>query len=530
MVNGSFWGREIGVRLSSFWALMLQLLYYVCLAAPLCLVFSSRVSPVRLRRVALFGSLSTFFVSLVMGLPLLESGFFLTPAYFWFGSHVLFGLDGVSYLFVLLSSLLTVICILVSWATVTYLVYEFLLCLLVLQLLLVFLFTTWDLLIFYVFFEALLIPMVLIIGVWGLRYEKVRAAYYFFFYTFSGSVCFLLSVLSLRSFTGTTDYLVLSCLSLPLSFEYVWFIGLFLGLAVKIPLFPFHIWLPQAHVEAPTAGSVMLAGILLKVGGYGLLRFSWPLFPMASEFFTPLVMVLSVLSMVYAGLVTCRQVDLKRIIAYSSVSHMGLVTASLFSHTITGLHAATFLMLAHGLTSSTLFILVGFLYSRYGSRLVTNFRGLALTMPLFSSLFLLSLLANCSLPATANFIGEFLSLYCVFGYSYSVGGFSLFGAFLSAVYSINLFNRVCFGTPSAYLVFGRDLSRLELLAILPLVFLNFFLGIFPWVSLDFLSFGNWSLFGLSAGLWCRILGVRVSPFILWAQRFLLFTLLLGRLL
>lgn len=223
----------------------------------------------------------------------------------------------------------------------------------------------------------------------------------------------LLSILGLRGFAGTTDYLTLSCVCFPVELEYFCFLGLFIGLAVKIPLFPFHIWLPQAHVEAPTAGSVMLAGVLLKVGGYGLLRFSWSLFPVAAEYFTPLVMVLSVLSVVYAGLVTCRQTDLKRIIAYSSVSHMGLVTASLFSHTVTGFHASTFLMLSHGLTSSSLFILVGLLYSRYGTRLITNFRGLALTLPLFSCLFLVSLLANCSLPATANFIGEFLSLYCV---------------------------------------------------------------------------------------------------------------------
>lgn len=289
----------------------------------------------------------------------------------------------------------------------------------------------------------------------------------------------LLSILGIRSYAGTTDYLVLSVLNFPLQLEYFWFLGVFVGLAVKIPLFPFHIWLPQAHVEAPTAGSVMLAGVLLKVGGYGLLRFSWPLFPAASSYFTPFIMVLSVLSMVYAGLATCRQTDLKRIIAYSSISHMGLVTASLFSQTVTGLYAAMFLMLSHGLTSSTLFILVGLLYARHHTRLVTNFRGLAGTMPIFSFVFLLSLLANCSLPTTSNFIGEFLSLYCVWGYSYSVGVFSLVGGFLSVVYSIYLFNRVCFGSPAGALFFGRDLTRLEFLVVFPLVILNFFLGIFP---------------------------------------------------
>lgn len=250
-------------------------------------------------------------------------------------------------------------------------------------------------------------------------------------------------------------------------------------MAVKIPLFPFHIWLPQAHVEAPTAGSVLLAGVLLKVGGYGMLRFSWSLFPVASEFFTPFVMVLSVLSMVYAGLTTCRQTDLKRIVAYSSVSHMGFVTASLFSHTIVGFHAATVLMISHGLTSSALFILVGMLYSRFHTRLVTNYRGLVLTMPVFSSLFLVSLLANCSLPTTANFIGEFLSLYCILGYSYSVGVFSLISGFLSVVYSVYLFNRVCFGSPSDALVFGRDLTRPEFMVLLPLICLNFFMGLCP---------------------------------------------------
>lgn len=478
----------IGVRVSSFWAVMLQVLYYVSLIALLCLLLSRGCSLLRLWRVALFGSLSSFFTSLLLGPSLLEGGFFLVPSRSWLGSSVLFGLDGTSYLFILLSSLLTVLCILVSWASVVYLVYEFLACLLVLQLLLLVLFTAWDLLIFYIFFEGLLIPMVLIIGVWGLREEKVRAAYYFFFYTFAGSVCFLLSLLGIQAFAGTTDYIALSCLTLPVSSECIWFLGIFIGLSVKIPLFPFHIWLPQAHVEAPTAGSVMLAGILLKVGGYGLLRFSWPLFPLASEYFTPLIMVLSVLSMVYAGLVSCRQADLKRIIAYSSVSHMGLVTASLFSHQVTGFHAATFLMLAHGLTSSSLFILIGFLYSRYRSRLITNFRGLALTMPVFSSLFLASLLANCSLPTTANFIGEFLSLYCVLNYSPSVCVFSLIGAFLSVVYSICLFNRVCFGSPAGAMSFGRDLNRLELFSVSPLIFLNFFLGIFPWVSLDFLPY------------------------------------------
>ena len=459
--------------------LMLQTLYYISFTAALCLFLSHGSSYVGLRQVALVGSLSTFLVSLLLGPCLLERGLFLSPLYFWFGTSVLFGLDGVSYLFILLSVLLTILCILISWPSVKFLVREFLLCLLVLQFLLLILFTALDLLVFYLFFEALLIPMVLIIGVWGLREEKVRAAYYFFFYTFGGSVCLLLSILAIRSFAGTTDYLTLSALSFPLSVEYIWFLGVFLGLAVKIPLFPFHIWLPQAHVEAPTAGSVMLAGVLLKVGGYGLLRFSWPLFPVASEYFTPFIMVLSVLSMVYAGFVTCRQTDLKRIIAYSSVSHMGLVTASLFSHSLTGFYAAAFLMLSHGLTSSTLFILVGLLYSRHQTRLITNFRGLAITMPLFSFFFFVSLLANCSLPGTANFIGEFLSLYCVLGYSYSVGVFSLVGAFLSVVYSVYLFNRVCFGSPSSVLTFGRDLTRLEFLVVCPLVILNFFLGIFP---------------------------------------------------
>ena len=215
-------------------------------------------------------------------------------------------------------------------------------------------------------------------------------------------------------------------------------------------------------------GSVLLAGILLKVGGYGLLRFTWPLFPVGSEYFAPFIMVLCCLSMVYAGLTACRQTDLKRLIAYSSVSHMGLATASLFSQTYTGMVSAAYLMFSHGLTSAALFILVGFLYSRYGTRLISNFRGLSATMPLFSCFFFLALVANCSLPATANFIGEFLAVYSVVGYSHSMGIITLFGGgFLSVVYSILLFNRVCFGSPSRITCKERDLTRLQFLIILP---------------------------------------------------------------
>jgi len=394
------------------------------------------------------------------------------------------GVDGMSVFLIILTALLVPICIIISLNSIRFLIKEFLLCLLVLEVLLIGVFLILDLVGFYLLFEGILIPMFLIIGVWGSREEKIQASYYFFFYTFIGSVFMLLGIFLLYNYVGSTDYQTLCCFRIERELQYLVFLGVFLSLAIKIPKVPFHIWLPQAHVEAPVAGSVILAGVLLKLGGYGFLRFSWPLLPEASEYFGPLILTLSLFAIIYGSLTTCRQVDLKRIIAYSSVAHMGLVTLGLFSFSIQGLVAAVYLMLAHGLVSSALFIIVTFLYDRYSTRLIKYYRGMGVTMPLFSVLLLILFLANASIPLSCNFIGEFLSLLAAFEYSFFAGLLASAGMVLSAGYSIYAYNRICFGAFSKYFYFSRDLNRREFYGLLPLVVLIVLIGVFPGSVVD----------------------------------------------
>ena len=325
-------------------------------------------------------------------------------------SDVYIGVDGISIFYIILTTLLIPICILVSWNSVQILNKLYLLCFIGLEILLIGVFTILDILGFYILFEGVLIPMYLIIGIWGSRKEKVTAAYYFFFYTLIGSVLMLLGILYIYSVTGTTDYLLLLGFELDETVQKILFLSFFASLAVKIPKFPFHIWLPQAHVEAPVAGSVILAGVLIKLGGYGLIRFTLPLLPVGVHYFTPLVFTLAVLAIIYASLTTLRQTDLKRIIAYSSVSHMGIVTLGIFSCSIIGIEGSIFLQLAHGLVSSALFIIVTILYDRHHTRLVKYYRGITTTVPIYSSLFLFFALANIGAPLTCNFRRVLMSI------------------------------------------------------------------------------------------------------------------------
>ena len=470
---------------------MLELVFIFPLIGGLRLLIIPRENIVKLKKTALEWSLFTLTVTILLWASFDGEGQFQAikiiewiPGVEPIFGPALFAVDGISIFFLILTALLTSICILISWNSIKFLIKEFLLCLLAIEVLLMGVFTILDLVGFYILFEGILIPMFLIIGIWGSREEKVQASYYFFFYTFIGSVFMLLAIFTLYSHAGTTDYQALCCLQFGKELQYFIFLGFFLSFAIKIPKIPFHIWLPQAHVEAPVAGSVILAGILLKLGGYGFIRFSWPLLPEASEFFAPLIQTLSLLAIIYGSLTTCRQVDLKRIIAYSSVAHMGLVTLSLFSHTIQGLVAAVFLMLAHGLVSSALFIAVTLLYERHHTRLVRYYRGMVITMPLFGALMLTLVLANASIPLSCNFVGEFLSLLAAFEYSFLVGVLASLGMVLSAGYSIYLYNRVCFGAPSKYLHFSRDLNRREFFTLFPLVFLIFLMGIFPFIVID----------------------------------------------
>lgn len=397
------------------------------------------------------------------------------------------GVDGLSLFFVLLSVFLLPICILCSWTTVQHRVKEFHSLLHLLTFLLINVFCVQDLLLFYIFFEGILIPMFLIIGIWGSRDRKIHAAYQFFLYTLAGSVLMLLAIIYLYVNVGSTHYTVLSMYEYSVMENRLLWLALFLSFAVKVPMIPFHIWLPEAHVEAPTAGSVILAGILLKMGTYGLLKFSLPLFPEATVFFHPLVFIMSLIGIIYAACTTIRQVDLKKIIAYSSVGHMNYVTLGILSCNVYGIEGSIYLMIGHGLVSSALFLCVGQLYERYHTRVVLYYGGLVFGMPVFAIYFLFFTLANISLPGTSNFIGEFLVLVGTLSSS-TLGAFiASIGVILGAVYAIWLYNRVMFGSVKIeFLKKFSDLNKKEFLLSFVLVVLILITGIYPSLITDYL--------------------------------------------
>nr|YP_009317617.1 NADH dehydrogenase subunit 4 [Pterocladia mexicana]YP_009317663.1 NADH dehydrogenase subunit 4 [Pterocladia robusta]AOX49069.1 NADH dehydrogenase subunit 4 [Pterocladia mexicana]AOX49115.1 NADH dehydrogenase subunit 4 [Pterocladia robusta] len=399
------------------------------------------------------------------------------------------GVDGISIFFILLTTFLTIICVLISWTSITFLVKEYLICFLILEFCLIQVFSVLDLLLFYIFFESVLIPMFLIVGIWGSRSRKIRAAYQFFLYTLVGSLLMLLGLIFIYFQTGTLDIQLLWQVNFSEFRQLVLWLSFFASFAIKIPMIPFHIWLPEAHAEAPTAGSVILAGILLKMGGFGFLRFSLPLFPFASTFFTPLVFSLSLIAVIYASLTTLRQVDLKKIIAYSSVSHMGFVTIGIFSSTLQGIEGSIILMLSHGLVSSALFLCVGILYDRHKTRIIKYYSGLVQTMPVFGIFFLFFSFANLGFPGTSSFIGEFLVLFGTFKASIFVTFLASLGMIFGAAYSIWLFNRIIFGVIKIqYFQLFQDLSRREFWILLPLVLLVLWMGLYPSSFLDLIHF------------------------------------------
>lgn len=336
-----------------------------------------------------------------------------------------------------------------------------------------------DLLLFYIFFESTLIPMFLIIGIFGHNETRIRAAYLFFLYTLLGSLFMLLAILVMYFSAGSTDFSLLETTEYKLEVQKILWLAIFFAFAIKTPLVPFHIWLPYAHTESPLAGSIVLAGVILKLAGYGMLRVLVGILPEASNDFSPLVFAICALSVVYASFTTLRQIDMKTVIAYSSIPHMAVAVLGLFSNTIQGIEGGIILLLAHGLVSPGLFICVGYLYDRYHTRLMKYYRGLVFTMPILSVCFFVLILANMSTPLTAGFIGEFMALAGAFQKNSVVTLIGALSIILTAAYSIWLFNRTAFGAPSIYLVPAGDLNRRELMTLLPLLFLVVLFGIYP---------------------------------------------------
>jgi NADH-quinone oxidoreductase subunit M len=452
------------------------------------------------RWTALWTSLITFVLSLVLWFQFdtTTADFQFVEQAAWFpalgvGYHM--GVDGISVLFVLLATFLTPLCILASWESITTRVRDYMVAFLVLETMMVGMFCALDFVLFYIFFEAVLIPMFLIIGVWGGQ-RRVYAAFKFFLYTLAGSVLMLLAILAIWYRAGTTDIPTLFGLAIPADLQVWFFLAFLASFAVKVPMWPVHTWLPDAHVEAPTAGSVILAGVLLKMGAYGFLRFSLPLLPEASAAFAPLIFALSVVAVVYTSLVALAQEDMKKLIAYSSVAHMGIVTIGIFTFNIQGISGAIFQMLSHGIVSGALFLCVGVLYDRVHSREIARYGGVAKIMPIYALVFMLFTMASVALPGTAGFPGELLVIVGAWQVNPWVAFGAALGMILGAAYMLYLYRRVAFSRITRDDLRGLlDLSPREVAIFAPLILLTLWMGLYP---SSFFSFTEASVANLVA--------------------------------
>jgi NADH-quinone oxidoreductase subunit M len=471
---------------------ILSLLTFLPLVGAL-FILTIRGTPELVARNARWAALYTALFNLALAAYLVKNfdggnaDFQFVEKFDWFPALKLsyhLGVDGISVFFVALSAFLTPICILASWDSIKDRVKEYMVAFLVLETFMIGTFCALDTVLFYIFFEGVLIPMFLIIGIWG-GARRVYSAFKFFLYTLLGSVLMLVALLTLFAVAGTTDIPALMEAPVARGLQFWLFLAFFASFAVKMPMWPVHTWLPDAHVEAPTAGSVILAGVLLKMGGYGFLRFSLPMFPDASEFFAPMIYTLSIIAIIYTSLVALVQEDMKKLIAYSSVAHMGFVTLGIFTFTAAGIQGGLFQMISHGIISGALFLCVGVVYDRLHTREIGRYGGIVKNMPIYATVFMLFMLGSVGLPGTSGFVGEFLALMGAFRVDTTVALLAATGVVLGAAYMLVLYRRVVFGpvtNPDAATM--PDLTWKEKVNFLPLAVLVLWLGIFPGVVMD----------------------------------------------
>ena len=433
--------------------------------------------------VAIFSSLTNFLLSIFLwySFDTTTADFQFVEKKNWIEGFINFqlGVDGISILFILLTTFIAPVCIFSAIHSIKFKIKEFLIAILVMETLMLGVFCSLDLVIFYLFFEGGLIPMFLIIGIWG-GPKRVYSAFKFFLFTLLGSVLMLVAIISIYWITGTSDVIKLLDMRIPTEYQYLLWLAFFSSFAVKLPMWPVHTWLPDAHVEAPTAGSVILAAILLKMAGYGFLRFSLGLFPVASDYFTPLIFTLSIVAIIYTSLVALMQEDMKKLIAYSSVAHMGFVTLGIFSLTKQGLEGSIIQMISHGLISAALFLCVGVVYDRFHSRMISSYGGLVNIMPKYSLVFIIFVLAALGLPGTSGFVGEFLVLVGVLQKNILVAILASLGVILAAAYMLWLYKRVIFGKiANSEIKIMTDLNKTEIYIFSSLAFLILFFGVYP---------------------------------------------------